>query len=90
MRFEETQVSTYNPQTGVNTVEASVYMLIRGGRSHTVDIHMQQVPQMFGEAPGIVVRPSSPCCTPMGSTCGAALLSASVPRAARPPGLSGR
>ena len=50
-------MSTYNPQTGVNMVDASVYMLVRGSRSHTVDIRMQQVPHMFGDAPGIVVRP---------------------------------
>lgn len=67
MRCEETQVSTYNPQTGVNTVNASVYMLIRGSRSHTVDICMQQVPHMFGDSPGIVVRLPLPCCNLMGT-----------------------
>ncbi|KAK9823034.1 hypothetical protein WJX81_001586 [Elliptochloris bilobata] len=55
MRFEETQVSTLDPQTGVNTVDASVFMLIRGSRSHTADIRMQQAPKMFGNAPGIVM-----------------------------------
>jgi hypothetical protein len=63
MRFEESQVSVYDPRTGVNTVDASVFMLVRGGRMHTVDIQMQQVPTMFGDAPGVVVRPIpfSPC-----------------------------
>ena len=56
MRFEESQVSVFNPETGVNTVEASIFMILRGGPTHTCDIKMQQVPTMFGNAPGIMVR----------------------------------
>lgn len=56
MRFEESQVSVFNPETGVNTVEASIFMILRAGPTHTCDIKMQQVPTLFGNAPGIVVR----------------------------------
>lgn len=61
MRFEESQVSVFNPETGVNTVEASAFMILRAGPTHTCDIKMQQVPTMFGNAPGIVVRPRVLC-----------------------------